>query len=109
MQINNLLTMWSDEAEFGTKPNMLTTNMKVLMLISLDSEITQVAMSVVLRVSETAIEKAVANLENDGIVTIERSGRRNRYIINGDSLANHREIVAIKEFVEHVQTWVKHT
>jgi len=102
MQINDLLTMWSDDSKYTTKPNMLTTNMRVLMLITLDNEITQIAMSVILRVSETAIEKAVANLESDGIVIVERSGRRNRYVVDNNALNSHREIIALKEFIENV-------
>jgi len=76
--------------------------MRVLMLIALDNEITQIAMSVILRVSETAIEKAVANLESDGIVIVERSGRRNRYVVDNNVLNSHREIIALKEFIENV-------
>lgn len=103
MHINNLLSLWSGDNEYAIKPSILSTNMKILMLILLDSEMTQVAMSVTLGVSETAIEKAVANLKNHGIVTIRRSGRRNQYDVNLSALENHRDFVALKEFIDHVQ------
>lgn len=108
MQVNDLLILWSGENEYTTKPSILSTNMKVLMLVILDPDITQIAMSVTLGVSETAIEKAVANLSNHGIVAIERLGRRNRYTVNLQSLDTHRDIAALKGFLEHVQKRVQY-
>ena len=108
MHIDNLLSIWSGDNEYTSKPSILSTNMKVLMLLLLDSEMTQVAMSVTLGVSETAIEKAVANLKNHGIVTIRRFGRRNQYEVNLPALKNHRDFVALKEFIDHVQKRFEH-
>lgn len=109
MHVDNLLSLWSGDNQYTIKPSILSTNMKVLMLVLLDPEMTQIAMSVTLGVSETAIEKAVANLQNHDIVTIRRSGRRNKYDVNLVALENHRDFIALKEFIGHVQKGFKHS
>lgn len=107
MDIDKLLITWAGDNKYSTTPSILTTNAKVLCLIAVDPEITQIAMAVTLRVSETAIEKAVANLVNAGIVSVERVGRRNRYILDGERFANHGEIYALKEIIDDVQARLK--
>lgn len=109
MQVNNLLSLWSDNVDNNTKPNILTTNARVLVMIMADSSMTQIAMSIALGVSETAIDKAVANLKNAGIISVERVGRRNHYSINDEALLKNRDILAIKEFIQHVQARVTNT
>lgn len=109
MHVDNLLSLWSGDNQYTSKPSILSTNMKVLMLILLDPEMTQIAMSVTLGVSETAIEKAVANLQNHDIVSIQRSGRRNKYSVNLAALENHRDFIALREFIDYVQKGFKHT
>lgn len=109
MRVDNLLSLWSDNVNNNSKPNILTTNARVLIMIMADSSMTQIAMSITLGVSETAIDKAVANLKNAGIISVERVGRRNRYLINDEALLKNRDILAIKEFIQHVQARVTNT
>jgi len=104
-----LLRLWSGDNEYTSKPSILSTNMKVLMLITLDPGMTQVAMAVTLGVSEAAIEKAVANLQNFGIVNTQKVGRRNQYEVNLSALHNHQDFIALKEFFDHVQKGFKHS
>lgn len=109
MNIDNLLRLWSGDNGYTSKPSILSTNMKVLMLIALDPGMTQVAMAVTLGVSETAIEKAVANLQNHDIVTVRKAGRRNQYDVNLPALHNHQDFIALKEFFDHVQKGFKYS
>ena len=62
-----------------------------------DPRITQIAMSILFNVSETAIEKAVANLVNAGIVEIVKNGRKNEYSIKWEVMSSHNDFQMMRE------------
>lgn len=60
-----------------------------------DTEITRLALSLLLGVSESAIDKAIATLENENLLEVKRNGRKSRYIIDVANLGSHPDYLAI--------------
>jgi len=71
------------------KGGILSTNGRVLLTIIADPDITQVAVSVILGISPSAVEKAVAFWSDAGIVVAEKTGRNNKYSVNLEALHQH--------------------
>jgi hypothetical protein len=89
MNVYDLLTTWGESKELLRKGGILSVNGRVLITIIADPEITQVALSVILGVSPSAIEKAVAFWQDAGILTTEKNGRNNKYSVNLEMLYQH--------------------
>ena len=80
MDMDKMLSMW-DTDEPQAKPALLSTTGRVFFMMMVNPKITQITMSILFNVSEAAIEKAVANLVNAGIVESVKNGRKNEYSI----------------------------
>lgn len=93
--------IWVDNEDRGNSGSMLSTSGRVLIGLAEDPEIGHLALSLMLGVTETAIEKAVAKLIDAGILTMEKNGRRNRYTIMWDAVARDQDFQVIKEFCDN--------
>ena len=71
---------------------ILNTNGRVLLAILEDPGITQRALSVYLRVSESNIQKSLRTLISDGIIQKERKGNRNTYRFNFEKGTSHPDV-----------------
>jgi hypothetical protein len=89
MNVYDLLTAWGDSKELLRKGGILSTQGRVLVMIMADPEVTQVAVSVVLGISPSAVEKAVLFWVETGILSSERNGRNNKYLVDFDTLRSH--------------------
>lgn len=96
MDVDKMLNIW-DADEPYSKPAFLSTTGRVLLMMMVDSRITQIAMSILFKVSETAIEKSVANLVNADIVEIVKNGRKNEYSINWEVMSSHNDFQMMRE------------
>jgi predicted transcriptional regulator len=96
MDMDKMLSMW-DTDEPQAKPALLSTTGRVLFMMMVNPKITQITMSILFNVSETAIEKAVANLINAGIVGSVKNGRKNEYSINWEVIELHNDFQMMKE------------
>jgi predicted transcriptional regulator len=103
VDIDKMLTIW-DTDEPQSKPTLLSTTGRVLCMMMADPKVTQITMSILFNVSETAIEKAVANLVNAGIVESVKNGRKNEYSIKWEVLSSHNDFQMMREiFLNDVQ------
>lgn len=100
MDSNKMLNLWGDNMDSLKSGGILSTNGRVLLAIIYAKEITQLAISVVLNLSEGAIEKSVAFWTKAGILKTTKVGRRNVYDIDWDILQKHPDYVIIKGFIE---------
>jgi hypothetical protein len=89
MNVYDLLTTWGESKDLLRKGGLLSVNGRVLVTLIADSTITQVAVSVILGISPSAVEKAVAFWLDAGIVVIEKNGRNNKYLVNLEALHQH--------------------
>src|SRR4026208_930564 len=64
---------------FGTNPT------QVLLCIARDPDVRTRDMAQMVGITERAAQRIVADLVEDGFVTVERVGRRNRYAINRET------------------------
>lgn len=85
-----------------TKPGwtFLTNHSHVLLCIAEDPEIRLREVALKVGITERAVQRIIAELEEAGYLTHERVGRRNRYEIFGDQplrhpLEDHLEVGAI--------------
>lgn len=101
MDSNKMLNLWGDNIESLKSGGILSTNGRVLLAIIYDNQITQIAISVTLNLSESAIEKSVAFWKNAGIIDVQKIGRRNAYVVNSEALHAHPDFVIMKAFVEN--------
>ena len=101
MDSNKMLNLWGDNIESLKSGGILSTNGRVLLAIIYDNQITQIAISVTLNLSESAIEKSVAFWKNAGIIDVQKIGRRNAYVVNSEALHAHPDFVILKAFVEN--------
>jgi DNA-binding transcriptional ArsR family regulator len=76
-------------------PGILSLPGRVLMCLLDDTEITRLALSLLLGVSESAIDKAIGTLENENLIEVRRNGRKSRYIIDVENLGSHPDYLAI--------------
>jgi hypothetical protein len=100
MDSNKMLNLWGDNIETLKSGGILSTNGRVLLAIIYAPEITQLAISVVLNISESAIEKSVAFWSRAGIIEVVKVGRRNVYSIDWVKLKEHPDFIIMKEFIE---------
>ena len=100
MDSNKMLNLWGDNIDSLKSGGILSTNGRVLLAIIYANEITQVAISVVLNLSEAAIEKSVGFWTKSGILQTVKVGRKNVYSINWEALRAHPDFVVIKGFIE---------
>ena len=100
MDSNKMLNLWGENSELLKSGGILSTNGRVLLAIIYAKEITQLAISIVLNLSESAIEKSVAFWVDSDILGVVKVGRRNAYSINWQKLKTHPDFVIIKEFIE---------
>lgn len=78
-------------ADPGRLP-VLNNHGRVLVAILEDPGITQRALSVYLRVSESNVQKSLKLLLKDGIIKKKRSGNRNRYEFDRDAGLQHPDV-----------------
>jgi predicted transcriptional regulator len=96
MDVDKMLNIWDTDEPYS-KPAFLSTTGRVLFMMMVDPKVTQIAMSILFDVSETAIEKAVANLVNAGIVEIVKNGRKNEYSIKWEVMSSHNDFQMMRE------------
>jgi hypothetical protein len=89
MNVYDLLTTWGESKDLLRKGGLLSVNGRVLVTLIADPEITQVAVSVILGISPSAVEKAVAFWSEAGIIVAEKNGRNNKYSVNLEALHQH--------------------
>lgn len=82
---------------------LLTNHAVVLLCVAAEPEITVRDMADRVGITERAVHRIVSDLVNDGYVKIEKSGRRNHYVIQGghrlrEAVAGHvrlREVLGV--------------
>lgn len=100
MDSNKMLNLWVENADSIKRGGILSTNGRVLLAIIYEREITQLAISLILGLSEAAIEKSVAFWLNAGIIEVNKVGRKNVYSTNWVKLREHPDYAVIKGFIE---------
>lgn len=98
MTIFKILVEGENDAGGGS---LLSTSGRVLMGLSEDPEIGHLALSLMLGITETAVEKAVAKLINAGMLQVEKSGRKNKYTIVWDAVFCDKDFRIMKEFYDN--------
>ncbi len=79
----------SSSSRDGKPWRFVTNHTQVLLCIARDSDIRTRDIARVLGITERATQRIIADLAEEGFVTIERVGRRNRYVIHGDVEMRH--------------------
>ena len=82
----------------------LTNHAHVLLCIAKDPELRMRDVAAAVGVTERAVQRIVAELEEAGYVLREREGRRNRYQVRTElplrhPIERHREVAALIEMV----------
>lgn len=98
MNLYELLSAWGDKRELLKRGGILSTNGRVLVAIIIDDTITQIAIAVLLGISQSAVEKAVSFWVDAGILTVEKRGRGNAYSVNWVKLKEHPDYPTLKAF-----------
>lgn len=96
-----IFKIWVDSEDDINSESFLSTSGRVLIGLSEDPQIGHLALSLMLGVTETAIEKAVAKLIKAGMLKSEKEGRRNKYTILWDVVYNDRDFKIMKEFYDN--------
>ena len=96
-----IFKIWVDSEDDINSESLLSTSGRVLIGLSEDPQIGHLALSLMLGVTETAIEKAVAKLVKAGMLKSEKEGRRNKYTILWDVVYNDRDFKIMKEFYDN--------
>jgi DNA-binding transcriptional regulator PaaX len=96
-----IFKIWVDSENDINSESLLSTSGRVLIGLSEDPQIGHLALSLMLGVTETAIEKAVAKLVKAGMLKSEKEGRRNKYTILWDVVYNDRDFKIMKEFYDN--------
>lgn len=83
----------------------LTNHAHVLLCISRDQDTRLRDIAVDVGITERAVQRIVVELEEAGVLTRERRGRRNHYVVNGSiplrhSLENHRSVGDLVRFLK---------
>ena len=68
----------------------LTNHTQVLLCIARDGDVRTRDIAQMVGITERAAQRIVADLADAGFVTIERVGRRNRYVIDREAAMRHR-------------------
>jgi len=101
MNVYDLLSAYGEDKELLRKGGLLSTHGRVLALLLADPTITQIAVSVILGVSPTAVEKSVAFWSDAGILKTDKSGRNNLYSVDKETLYQHPDLKIVKLLLEH--------
>lgn len=90
----------------GSAPSwtFLTNHAHVLMSIAAEPELRMRDVAIRVGITERAVQRIVAELEQGGYLTITREGRRNRYDVNPDlplrhAVESHRTIGQLMDLV----------
>ena len=67
----------------------LTNHSHVLLCLAEDPEIRLRDVAEKVGITERAAQRIVADLQNEGYITTERIGRRNRYVVHPDAPLRH--------------------
>ena len=73
----------------GQRWTLLTNHARVLALLASDPDIRLRDLADQVGITERAVHRIVADLEDSGFVTHERIGRRNRYRVDGEQRSPH--------------------
>ena len=73
----------------GKRWRFVTNHTQVLLCIARDPDVRTRDMAQMVGITERAAQRIVADLVEDGFVTVERVGRRNRYAINRETAMRH--------------------
>jgi len=65
--------------------HLLTNHANVLLCITEEPDIRLRDLAVRVGISERAVKRIVADLENGGFISRERQGRRNHYLVHGEA------------------------
>lgn len=98
MNLYELLSAWGDKRDLLKRGGILSTSGRVLVAIIIDETITQIAIAVLLGISQSAVEKAVSFWVDAGILTIEKKGRGNVYSVDWVKLQEHPDYPTLKVF-----------
>jgi DNA-binding transcriptional regulator PaaX len=96
-----IFKIWVDSEEGVNSQSLLSTSGRVLIGLSENPAVGHLALSLMLGVTETAIEKAVAKLVKAGMLKVEKNGRRNKYTILWDVVYCDRDFKIMKEFYDN--------
>jgi predicted transcriptional regulator len=95
-----IFKVWVDGENEPNKGSLLSTSGRVLIGLSEDPDVGHLALSLMLGVTETAIEKAIAKLINAGMIQMTKDGRRNKYTIIWDVVNRDKDFQVMKGFYE---------
>lgn len=101
MNLYELLSTWDDSKETLRKGGILSTHGRVLVAVIVDPAITQIAVAVLLGLSQSAVEKAVSFWVEAGILSVEKQGRSNIYSVHWDALQRHPDFPTLKVFLKN--------
>lgn len=101
MNVYDLLSAYGEDKDLLRKGGLLSTHGRVLVLLLADPTITQIAVSVILGVSPSAVEKSVAFWSDAGILKADKSGRNNVYTVDRKALDEHPDLKIVKLLLEH--------
>lgn len=73
----------------GPRWRFLTNHTQVLLCIARDPDVRTRDIAQMVGITERAAQRIVAELADAGFVTIERVGRRNRYVVERDATMRH--------------------
>lgn len=79
----------SDPAERPQGWTFLSNHAHVLISLAIDPELVLREVATRVGITERAVQKILADLEHEGLVTREREGRRNRYELHLDQPLRH--------------------
>lgn len=96
-----IFKVWVDGEDDSSKGSLLSTSGRVLIGLSEDPDVGHLALSLMLGVTETAIEKAVAKLINAGMIQMTKDGRRNKYTIVWDVVNRDKDFQIMKAFYDN--------
>lgn len=73
----------------GPSWTFLTNHARVLLCLAEDPDLRLREAAGRIGITERAVQRIVTDLEEAGVITREREGRRNHYTINGDARLRH--------------------
>lgn len=90
--------------EAGPAWTFLTNHAHVLLCLSREPEVRMRDIAELVGITERAVQRIVADLEQAGHVERSRNGRRNRYVVRGDlplrhPIEQHVRVSALLDFV----------
>lgn len=101
MKTVTIFKIWVDGEEEAGPGSLLSTSGRVLFGLSEDPDVGHLALSLMLGITETAVEKAVAKLVNAGMLKVEKNGRRNKYTILWDVVCEDKDFKVMKAFYDN--------